>query len=425
MIVAIPILPSTVSAAETLLERIANLGGVSQYPVVLVSGGQVDLAPCHKLASAAFKSVSVFPVNVPDNYPLPSNVLFARTAQHMGNTLGSAYLYLEPDSYPTSSTWLSDLVASYRETGHRFMGKLVPMPEPNPRNELHMLTTGIYARDFFATSNLLRQMSPTVPASQFLNGEIVYVGKAHDSSLFSFTEGGIAALVLQCPSLREGESFLDPYASLHKNNALNRLNEVLDKQLLEVAPANSAPQSGFFSALAGNLGKPAQRGEIGDFDAVSTPQGIVSGKEYLERHPELRAPNLDAQGIVSPGAEMVQPIHEVEVGSVRVGEPIATIPELHKPRVSASDIAERLAKSQPSMEYLHNPAALDSSIEVPQPIIPAAIEPEPAVPIPIFGNEEERNLAIKQAKADGMPWKQILSTFKVSAKEASRVLNAV
>lgn len=447
----IPILPSTHAQAERLLERIADLGGVSQFPAVLVSGGEIDLAKAHKLAASAFQSVSVLPVDVPEGHPTPANVLFTRSAWHMAEK-GDSYLYLEPDSWPTNTNWLKDLVSVYREHGFRFMGKLAQMPDES--GEAYMLATAFYPKDFYLTSDLIRQVPANRPVDQFLQGEVVYRGKAHDSGLFVVgnQDERNAALVIH---YFDADDLDDGGRAPHETGYTKPsgvLNPPLgaEKRLQGVdldAPENLSPDTvvGAYAATMAESypdGVPASvpyhEGTVAKL--VDLPTGTVPA-----RNPDLE--NALTRIVSDRPIEFRGQVDYVTRQSLH--RALETTPTHPSPEVYEADAKLSSDTIKLNTDWTHNPSALDPSIKThdvaasgiplamqhpgtldpyPQPNVVVNETTAPALTEPSaegFATEEQRNAAIKRAQSDKMPWRDMLRTFGMTPKALKEVLNAV
>lgn len=360
MHICLPVQPSTLPQAARLLERISDLGGVSQYPCVLVSAGELDLAPLHKLAASAFQGVSVFPVDMPENHPRPDNVIFQRTAQHMGMQVGDAYLYLEPDSWPTSSHWFKDLVSAYREHNLKFMGKFQLMPDGS--GEHYMMATGAYPKDFYFKSDLIRQIPASVNAAEFLQGEIVYRGKAHDSGLFALAgeDHRNAALVLGA-----------------KHKGLHEMFASIPDELYQASGARP-------EYVGSSLTNPRAESVALKLHSHFVNTGQLAGSQ-------------------SSMSELPLSSEAVKLDESWINDPRALDPNVEVPTpVAAAVIPEGLPDSG------HLPSF-----------------PQPAEPVLVFDTEEERSNAIKQDHVAGMGWRELLGKYKVSTKVMKGVLNTV
>lgn len=434
MHIAIPCFPSDASQVEQLLTRIADLGGVSQFPVVLVATPEVDLTPLRRLALSAFepRGVSEYIVeNIPVDYPKPRNLLFSRTAFHLNVNVGDAFLYLDKDAWPLHPSWLKDLTGVYRDHGFRFMGKLAPTPDGS--SDRYLMPTAIYPRNFWQESNLVSQLRPGEDFALFLKDEIVHIAKAHDSKLFTLDETDRTA------ALQVGRSAIGP--------ALNKIYQELKKAGID--PDNQTEIDA--QRLEDN-------GQFEDADNLRAEKGLALNDVGFRQTDGSLIDAAKAEDLA--GRALSGKVVIGEENSVAVADALAYVGSKHalkaagelgetfrargeaatnphtpivRPDPYAPVSAESLAATQtPAEQWAHDPSVFTGEPVTEQPLSSAPAVPVPEgvsvpdnQPPPAFASTEERNAAFRADKAAGTPWRALLSKYGLSPKQGSAILNSL
>ena len=168
LLVALPYHSGDFPLALANLQLIADLGGVTDFPLMLVTDQTTTHAhrsEMQRVGLSAFKSVEVLNLdNVPSIWPQGPNIMFERTAYHVSTAHPTLpFLFLEPDVTVTRPTWLREISAAYGAHGKLFMGAVRDTYGTDARRQRivtgkHMVGVGVYPPQFYFQSNIIRYL---------------------------------------------------------------------------------------------------------------------------------------------------------------------------------------------------------------------------------------------------------------------------
>jgi hypothetical protein len=200
MLVVYPYYAGDFSLAVANLSLIADLGGVRDFPILLVTDQTTNYAQraeVQRLAVTAFRSVETLNLDsVPQGWPVAPNVLFERAMYHCATAHPTEpVLFLEPDTTVTRPTWLREIAAAYLAHGKLFMGAVRDTYGGDGKGNRivvgkHMVGMGVYPPGFYFQSDIIRYLH-TSPAIQNARGFDISLGNevliagCYDSPLFS------------------------------------------------------------------------------------------------------------------------------------------------------------------------------------------------------------------------------------------------
>lgn len=131
MLVAFPTCDKDCSLARDLLrwcEELESPVGYPKHDALIVAGERLERYQIEELVELAkkarFKSVSAIHQREDDDkgWPIAPNRMFQITAQHVQQTLRTAFFWCEPDCVPTKQGWLDAFEEEYLRVGKPFMG---------------------------------------------------------------------------------------------------------------------------------------------------------------------------------------------------------------------------------------------------------------------------------------------------------------
>lgn len=148
--------------AVKLANWIQELGGVSEHDCLLAVHKDTDSAGVIEPLTKAFARVAEFPVTDEiiverDRYVYAANIMWKRAANHIADmNEPMPWLWIEPDSCPTVSTWMNDFAAEYKAFAKPFLHELVTTPTGQRNSGI-----GIYPARVRDYTDRLWQLSDT------------------------------------------------------------------------------------------------------------------------------------------------------------------------------------------------------------------------------------------------------------------------
>ena len=133
MTVVIPFCHADSDLALALLEFIGQLGGCQEYNALLVADAAVDWGKAVDMISTAnriFRAASLVCTETPiTGWPAGANALWLTAARHC-QSVGTDFLWLEPDCVPLKRGWL---VSIDKMRGRGYFGHVYDWPEQNKK----------------------------------------------------------------------------------------------------------------------------------------------------------------------------------------------------------------------------------------------------------------------------------------------------
>lgn len=428
LLVVIPFYRGDLDLAIGLSEWIAELGQVSDFQCLLTTVEKTDYARVQRACASAFKSVEVLQIGEPQvpqgwqPWPVCPNVMFERSAWR-ASQIGSPFLFLEPDTCPTRPSWLKELNASYHSHGCKYMGAWRETWLVNPdgsryQSEYHMVGMGIYPKDFYQNSDLVRGLGTrNAPFDYQLQGEVARSKSMVDSPLFSHhwqtygwhVEDGQLRAEQKNPNAICDTLDLRTPAIVHgcKDNSLLHLLR-LERQ----------------KDMAGRA-------------VIQAPPGWNPNPEYERMRGQNDNPIMNPAAFHSQGEPSAQTPGALAKMYQEGLEKFAAIKEAGLPEKMAQDAVDSVAnqlieaqqsgaldtiKEETDAEYDAG-KALDTVDGTDAPKIKEKPSTKPIkIALSLDEAEEKHGDSIRADKAGGMGWKELLKKYKVPPAHMKQIL---